>query len=59
MTLGKRKSWLEQTRLTLESLETRSLLSGIHGAVGAHVSDHHPAIVGTAVAKSTTVTAKS
>lgn len=35
MTIGKRKSWLEQSRLTLESLESRSLLSGIHGAATA------------------------
>jgi hypothetical protein len=59
MTFGKRKAWIEQTRLTLESLETRSLLSGIHGAVGAHVADHHPAVVSTTAAKSTAVTAKS
>ncbi|QDU26640.1 hypothetical protein ETAA8_17210 [Anatilimnocola aggregata] len=59
MTIGKRKSWIEQSRLTLESLETRSLLSGIHGAATARVPDHHPAIVSTAAAKSTAVAAKS
>lgn len=59
MTIGKRKSWIEQSRLTLESLESRSLLSGIHGAATARVPDHHPAIVSTATAKSTAVAAKS
>lgn len=59
MTLGKRKSWLEQTRLTLESLETRSLLSGIHGAATARVAEHPPAIVSTVAAKSAAVTARS
>ena len=59
MTFGRRKAWIEQSRLTLESLEARSLLSGIHGAATARVVDHHPAIVSTAAAKSTAVTAKS
>lgn len=48
MTFANRKSWFDQSRPTLESLETRSLLSGVHGAVGARVADHHPAIVSTA-----------
>jgi len=60
MTFGKRKAWIEQSRLTLESLEARSLLSGIHGMATARVADHHhPAIVSTATAKSTVVAAKS
>jgi hypothetical protein len=59
MTLGKRKSWLGQTRLTLESLETRSLLSGIHGAATARVAEHPPAIVSPVAAKSTAVIARS
>lgn len=60
MTIGKRKSWIEQSRLTLESLEARSLLSGIHGAATARVADHHhPAIVSTATVKSTAVVARS
>lgn len=48
MTFGNRKSWFERSRPTLESLESRSLLSGVHGAGGARVADHHPAIVSTA-----------
>ena len=59
MTLGKRKAWIEQSRLTLESLESRSLLSGVHGAATARVAEHSPAIVSTAAAKATGVTAKS
>jgi hypothetical protein len=61
MMSGKRKLWIEQTRLTLESLETRSLLSGFHGVVAPRVVDHQVAIVSSSssAAKSTAVVARS
>lgn len=58
MTFGNRKSWFEQSRPMLESLESRSLLSGVLGAVGARSADHPPAIVSSAP-KAAPVSAKS
>lgn len=52
-----RKSWTNRTHLMLESLEARSLLSGIHTALSAHEVDHHHAAIvsmqGTSSAKTT------
>lgn len=52
-------SWTKNTLLGVESLEGRSLLSGLHSAAHVHVEDHHPAIVSTSSAKTTTIAAKS
>lgn len=57
-----RKSSSFQTKLSLESLEARSLLSSIHSIVAAHVPEHHPAIERSAQvvsAKSSSASTKS
>lgn len=56
---GMRKFWLEKSRLAVESLEARSLLSGLHAMVTPKVASHAPAVVSSAKPVSSAPAAKS